>query len=103
MSLEGTWNLTIDTPIGKQRAIVTVTRPGGTWQGTARDAVSGEQTPLTDLTVDGPTITWRQSITKPLRLNLVYTLTLIGDHLTGKAKAGRLPAVPVTGERTTAA
>jgi hypothetical protein len=45
-------------------------------------------------------LTWRQAVTKPLRLNLAFDVTVEGDTLSGVSKAGRLPAV--TGRRRTA-
>lgn len=104
MTAEGIWNLTIDTPLGNQHVRAELAlRPDGSWHGTARDRRSGEEVPLTDIAVDGGRLTWKQSITKPLRLHLVYALVVDGDRLTGKAKAGRLPAATVTGERADAA
>jgi hypothetical protein len=44
-------------------------------------------------------LTWNQSITKPLRLNLAFAVTLDGDTMTGTSRAGRLPASTVTGRR----
>ncbi|WP_329087133.1 MULTISPECIES: hypothetical protein [unclassified Streptosporangium] len=100
MSAEGTWNLTIDTPLGKQHAQADLTRsPDGTWRGVARDPASGEEVSLADVTVQGREVTWRQSVTRPMRLNLTLQLTVTGDTVTGSAKAGRLPASKVTGER----
>ncbi|MCZ4095141.1 hypothetical protein C8250_004415 [Streptomyces sp. So13.3] len=104
MTAEGIGNPTIDTPLGKQHVRTEgVLRPDGSWHGTARDRRSGEEVPLTDIAVDGGRLTWKQSIPKPLRLHLVYALVVDGDRLTGKAKAGRLPAATVTGERADAA
>jgi hypothetical protein len=97
---EGTWDLIVDTPIGKQHSRVVLSRTAdGTWRGTALDRASGEEVPLTEITVEDAEVTWRQSITRPLRLHLTVRLTLSGDELTGKAKAGRLPASKVTGRR----
>ncbi|MFE7775296.1 hypothetical protein ACFU5O_15600 [Streptomyces sp. NPDC057445] len=102
MPAEGTWHLTIDTPLGKQQArVLLAARPNGTWHGTAEDLRSGEQVPLTGITVQGDAVTYQQSITKPMRLHLSFRLTLEGDRLTGQAKAGRLPGSRVTGRRVT--
>jgi hypothetical protein len=61
---------------------------------------------LTDIVVqDNPTgqrVTWRQSVTRPLRLNLEFDVVVDGDGLSGESRAGRLPRTRVTGERTTA-
>ena len=37
MSVEGTWQLVIDTPIGKQRTVVELSTKDGALHGVARD------------------------------------------------------------------
>jgi hypothetical protein len=54
---------------------------------------------LADLVHDGNRLTWAQSITRPMRINLTFDLTVDGDQLTGTAKAGRLPGSKVVGHR----
>lgn len=104
MSAAGTWNMTIDTPIGKQHARLELSQAAdGTWQGTSYSADSGEESALTDISVQGNEVTWHQAVTKPMKLNLKCTVTIDGDTLTGKAKAGMFPAVNMTGERVTEA
>jgi hypothetical protein len=100
MSVEGTWNLTIATPIGKMKAVVELRQQEGVLTGTARGA--GEEVPLHEVVLDGDRLTWKQAITKPMRLNLAFDVTVDGDTLKGTSKAGRLPASKVTGERRTA-
>jgi hypothetical protein len=100
MAVEGIWDLSISTPIGKIQAVVELHRQDGVLAGTAHGA--GEEVPLRDVALDGDRLTWKQAITKPLRLNLVFAVTVDGDSLTGTSKAGRLPASKVTGRRRTA-
>ncbi len=57
--------------------------------------------PLRDIAVDGTLVTWKQSVTKPLRLNLAFAVDVRGDTLEGTSRAGRLPASKVTGTRRT--
>lgn len=97
MSAEGTWDLTISTPIGRINAIVEFHRADGVYTGSAHGA--GETVALTDLTADGDRVAWKQAITKPLRLNLAFAMLIDGDTMTGTSKAGRLPASKVTGRR----
>ncbi|MGW7002092.1 hypothetical protein ACWGCW_04455 [Streptomyces sp. NPDC054933] len=99
MSVEGTWDLSISTPIGKINAVVELRRQDGVLTGVAHGA--GEGVPLSDIALDGDRLTWRQAITKPMRLNLAFAMTVDGDTLTGTSKAGRLPASNVTGQRRT--
>jgi hypothetical protein len=97
MSVEGTWDLSISTPIGQIKAVVELLQEAGVLTGTAHGA--GEEVPLSDVALDGDRLTWKQAITKPLRLNLAFAVTVDGETLTGTSKAGRLPASKVTGQR----
>ncbi|MGW4565990.1 hypothetical protein ACWEN3_27435 [Streptomyces sp. NPDC004561] len=97
MSAEGTWDLTMSTPIGRMKAVIELHRRDGVLTGTAQG--SGEEVPLTDVVLDGDRLAWRQAISKPMRLNLAFDVTLDGDTLTGTSKAGRLPSTRITGER----
>ncbi|PDP87582.1 hypothetical protein CQJ94_11050 [Glycomyces fuscus] len=97
MSVEGIWDLTITTPVGGLRPTVRITEEGGGLAGTALGA--GEEVELTDLALDGDRLTWRQAVTRPMRLNLAFDLTVEGDRMTGTSKAGRLPASGVVARR----
>ncbi len=101
MSVAGSWNITIVTPIGKQSAVLELTESDGVIAGIAKGGA--ESTPLIDPVLDGDRLTWAQSITKPMRLNLTFDVTVDGDTLTGTSKAGRLPTSKVTGRRVTGA
>lgn len=97
MSVEGIWDLTIATPVGRIKPVVELSREGDEFTGVAHG--TGEEVPLRDVLVDGDRLTWKQAVTKPLRLNLAFAVTVDGDSLTGTSKAGRLPASKVTGRR----
>ncbi|GAF44646.1 hypothetical protein [Rhodococcus wratislaviensis] len=98
MSVDGTWNVVIATPIGKQRVELTFVTQDGELRGTARG--DSEEVPLTDPALDGNRLTWSQSITTPLRLHLKFDVVVEGDEMTGKSTAGRLPSSKVSGRRS---
>jgi hypothetical protein len=98
MTVAGSWKITIATPIGKQSVVLDLTETNGLVEGTARG--EAEDTPLIDPVLDGNRLTWAQSITKPMRLNLKFDVTFEGDTLTGTSKAGMLPPSKVNGVRT---
>ncbi len=61
--------------------------------------MSRKSTLLINPVLDGNRLTWKQSITKPMRLNLTFDVIIDGDTLSGTSKAGMLPASKVTGTR----
>jgi hypothetical protein len=97
MSITGDWDVTIKTPIGSLAVVYTFTERDGVLAGTA--TAKDEAVPLQGIAVDGQRITWRQSVTKPMRLNLDFDVTVEGDRLAGHSRAGRLPRSAVSGER----
>ncbi|WP_040795912.1 hypothetical protein [Nocardia higoensis] len=100
-SITGAWRLRMKTPIGTIEADYDFTDTSTGISGTASRA--GEHVVLHDIVCepgpDGERVTWRQSITEPLRSNLEFDVTVTGDTLTGHSRAGRLPRSKVTGER----
>ncbi len=99
MPVDGIWDLTIATPIGSIDAVVELQhQDNGILTGSAHGA--GQLVPLTDIALhEGGRITWKQAITRPMRLNLTFATTVDGDTMTGTARAGRLPASTVSGRR----
>ena len=97
MDLIGEWDVVIKTPIGSLHVLYTFTNDSGALTGTA--AGKGETVALRDITVAAQRVTWRQSVTKPMRLSLEFDIVVDGDQLPGHSKAGRLPRSAVTGTR----
>lgn len=96
-SLTGTWNISIATPIGTQSVVLELTEHNGIVEGIAKG--HAETTPLINPVLDGHRLTWKQAITKPMRLNLTFDVTIDGNTLSGTSKAGMLPPSKVTGTR----
>jgi putative intracellular protease/amidase len=97
IALTGTWNISIATPIGTQSVVLELTEHDGVVEGIAKG--NAETTPLINPVLDGHRLTWKQAITKPMRLNLAFDVTIDGNTLIGTSKAGMLPASKVTGTR----
>lgn len=98
MSFIGSWDATMKTPIGSIKAVFTFTEKDGVLTGVAL-GTDGDQVEMTEVHADGDHITWKQSVKKPLRLNLQFNLTRDGDVLSGVSRAGRLPETKVTASR----
>ena len=97
MSITGSWKVQISTPIGKQAVVLELTERDGIVEGQAKG--DKETVPLLDPVLDGNHLTWKQAITKPMRLNLVFDVIIEGDRLVGTSKAGKLPTSKVSGTR----
>lgn len=98
MSFTGSWNATMKTPIGSIKAVFTFTEKDGALTGIAVGS-DGAPVTMTDIRTNGDRISWKQSVKKPLRLNLEFDMTREGDTLSGVSRAGRLPNTKVTAIR----
>ncbi|MEZ0353009.1 hypothetical protein [Mycobacterium sp. pR1184] len=101
MSIEGDWDVTIKTPIGTLAVLYEFTqlRDGLAGTATYKDETVALQG-LTSEPADGGTrLTWRQSVSRPMRLNLAFDVLVHGDVLSGHSRAGRLPRSAVSGVR----
>lgn len=101
-SIVGTWDVTLRTPVGSIDVVYTFREVGGDGLvGTA--AARDEEVRLHDIAVrhepDGDHVTWRQSVTRPMRLNLDFAVLVAEDVLRGHSRAGRLPRSGVVGTR----
>jgi hypothetical protein len=96
----GTWDVTIDTLVGKIEAVFDITESEGTINGIAR--TDAETSEFVDAVAAGDRLTWTQAVTTPMKLTLKFDVTIEGDTMTGTSKAGIFPASKVTGTRSTA-
>ncbi|WFE61292.1 hypothetical protein [Micromonospora sp. WMMD712] len=93
----GSWDVSLKTPIGTLRATYVFTEADGVITGTA--STTSETVPLTAVVCDGSRVTWQQSVTRPMRLNLDFDVVVDDQTLSGHSRAGRLPRTAVTGIR----
>ncbi|MFI0722884.1 hypothetical protein [Streptomyces sp. NPDC021224] len=101
-SIAGTWDVTVKSPVGDLAVVYIFTDSAGTVAGTASS--EAETVPLANViskdTAEGRRVTWKQSVTKPAKLNLEFDVTFVGDTLSGHSKVSRLlPKIGVTGSR----
>jgi hypothetical protein len=99
MSVTGTWNVVTDTPVGKQTIVVELSEEDEALRGVAKDRWHPHDLELRDVRLDGKRLRWAMSMTKPVRLELTYDVTIDGDTMSGQARAGRLLRSKVNGQR----
>lgn len=98
MSFDGTWNITLHSPVGAQKMTFAATTSGDTISGPVT-ATDGAVTQITNGKVSGNTATWDLAVTKPMPITLSFTANLEGDSLTGSAKLGMFGNAKFEGTR----
>lgn len=97
MSADGTWNTTINTPMGAQTGTLTLSTDGGNLTG--KMASPQGEMDIQDGNIDGETLTWKADITSPMAMTLEFTATANGDELSGNVKLGAFGDATFTGTR----
>lgn len=97
MSVAGTYNVTVKSPMGDQAGTFTVNVDGDSFTGSlvgglgSMDVANGK--------VNGNTITWTMDMKVPMPMTLECEATIDGDTLTGGVKAGAFGTMPLSGTR----
>ena len=97
MAADGTWDLTMQTPMGERRSKLTLATSGGTLTGTQE--AEGNTTDIADGSVSGDDLSWKVSITNPMPLTLTFNGTVDGNNLNGTADTGMFGSFPFEGTR----
>jgi hypothetical protein len=97
MAADGTWNLTMDTPMGERRSTLTLSTSGGTLTG--KQEAEGNTTDIAEGTANGNDVSWKVAITNPMPLTLTFSGTVDGNNLTGTADTGMFGSFPFQGTR----
>lgn len=96
MSADGTWKITISTPMGPQEVTAVITTQGDTFTGKTQGPMGDQE--ITGK-VAGDTLTWSADITKPMPLKLEFDVKVDGDTMAGNAKLGPFGNAGVKGVR----
>ena len=94
----GTWDITVTSPQGENRASLTATQSGATLEGSMATEMGTVQ--VTDGRVTGQRVTF--SITVPISgqtTTIVFRGTVDGNRMTGTADLGTMGTATFTGER----
>lgn len=96
-NVDGSYDVTIKSPMGDQSAVLTVNSNGDSFDGQMAGGlgtmdISGGQ-------VDGDTLNWTMDMTVPMPMALEATATVDGDAITGSVKAGAFGEMALSGMR----
>lgn len=95
MAIDGKWNITIKTPMGDQKGVLTLKQDG--------DALTGEMSspqgaaPIENGKVSGETLNWSTKVTSPMPITLEFEGKLDGGNLNGNVKLGAFGTSTFTG------
>jgi hypothetical protein len=96
-NVDGTWDTVTHSPMGDQKATLTVTSAGDSFTGTYAGAMGS--TEINDGKVNGDTLTWSLNITVPMPMTLTCEATVDGDAIKGTVTAGAFGSFPMEGTR----
>jgi len=96
MSADGTWNVTMTTPMGSQSGTLELKANGATLEGT----MTGPQgvAPIEDGTIDGDALSWAITA-QQMAMKIAFTATLDGDAISGEAELGAFGKATFSGTR----
>jgi len=97
MSADGNWNVTINSPMGAQEAVLTLNTDGGTLSGSMAGAQGTQE--FSGGTVDGDSLAWEVNMTQPMPMTLEITGAVNGDVIEGNVKLGAFGNASFTGTR----
>ncbi len=97
MAIDGTWEITINSPLGAQKAKLELVAKDGALTGAQH--AQGSSQALANGKVDGNAVSWSANITTPMPMTLEFAGTVEGDTLKGNVKAGGFGSFPFSGGR----
>ena len=97
MSVDGVWTLTMNTPMGKQEAKLSLATAGDQFTGNLSSPMGSAE--VQEGKVSGDAATWKCSLKQPMPATLEFTAKFSGDSLTGEVKLGMFGKSSFTGVR----
>ena len=97
MSIGGTWDIILNTPMGKQKGKMAATVNGSDLAGQINSPMG--IIAMEEGKVAGEVATWTCTVTKPITMKLVFTVNVDGDAFKGTVKVGPMGTNSVEGRR----
>lgn len=96
MSVDGSWNVTLSTPMGPQSFEADLRTDGNALSGTMHSPLGSMDI---SGTVNGNTLQWSVDLDKPMPITVDFDVAVDGDAMRGNAKLGMFGSGDVTGTR----
>jgi hypothetical protein len=88
MSVDGTWNVALQSPAGPQEMVFELQESNGALSGTMKNATAADVSQLSDGTVDGDDLAFKVELAQPMPVTLEFTAKISNDAIAGNAKFG---------------
>ncbi len=96
-SVDGTWDVTVNSPMGAQSIKLTLASEGGVVTGMLAGAMGS--TPVKNGKVDGDNVSFEAQITEPFPISIEVSGTVAGDAISGHVKTQGFGSFPMKGTR----
>jgi hypothetical protein len=97
MSVDGTWNVAMKSPMGRDNGTLELVTDGAILSG--RMTNSQGSLDIADGTVDGDKVAFTAEVTSPMKMTLKFSAIVDGDAIRGSVKLGLMGKASFTGTR----
>ena len=97
MAADGTWKISIETPMGTRDSTLVLKAEGGALKGTQSEGSAS--TEIAEGKVNGNQLSWKVSIADPMPMDLDFSAEVDGDKISGQAATAMFGSFPFTGSR----
>jgi hypothetical protein len=98
MSADGTWKMTMKTPIGERKGTLTLKSADAALTGKMTNE-EGNSVDIFDGKAGGDSISFKAAIKNPMPLTLEFSGKVAGDSLSGTVNASGVGSWPFSGTR----
>jgi hypothetical protein len=97
MSIDGSWKITINSPMGSQESTLTLNTDGGSLSGSMASPQGTQE--FEGGSIDGNDLQWVVDMTQPMPMKLEISATVDGDNISGNVKLGAFGDASFEGAR----
>lgn len=98
MTVDGKWDLNLNSPMGAQAMTFEVATAGDDLTGNITSPMGAMD--ITDGKVDGDTLSWKVALTQPMPITLEFSGKVDGDSISGQAQLGTFGSASFSGSRS---
>lgn len=98
MSADGTWKLSMQTPVGERKVTLDLKSAGAALTGKLTGE-EGNSTEIFDGSTSGDNLAFKAAIKVPMPLTLEFTAAVSGDKISGTVNAAGVGSWPFSGAR----